>query len=132
MRVYSVNLLKNNCTKKPNVGQKKNTEDIVLRILRNLLNQNLLKILLKKGIFVNVQYKYRDGYMYIVCAHARSRKRLNPTLFPRLSHAKSALNPCSVHAWISCSVKTITLVLASTLIQAHPYASSGKKIFRVI
>ena len=38
-----------------------------------------------------VQYSFHDGY--IVRSNARSRKRLNPTLFPRLSHAKPALNP---------------------------------------
>ena len=37
-----------------------------------------------------LQYSFHDGY--IVRSNARSRKRLNPTLFPRLSHAKSALS----------------------------------------
>ena len=39
----------------------------------------------------SLQYSFHDGY--IVRSNARSRKRLNPTLFPRLSHAKPALNP---------------------------------------
>ena len=40
---------------------------------------------------LDLQYSFHDGY--IVRSNARSRKRLNPTLFPRLSHAKPALNP---------------------------------------
>ena len=40
---------------------------------------------------IELQYSFHDGY--IVRSNARSRKRLNPTLFPRLSHAKPALNP---------------------------------------
>ena len=64
-----------------------------------------------------LQYKYCNGY--IIRAHARSRKRLNPTLFPHLSHAKPMLNLHSVRAGVSCSVKTITLALASTLIKVN-------------
>ena len=37
-----------------------------------------------------IQYSFHDGY--IIRYNARSRKRLNPTLFPRLSHAKPALS----------------------------------------
>ena len=39
---------------------------------------------------VILQYSFHEGY--IVRSNARSRKRLNPTLFPRLSHAKPALS----------------------------------------
>ena len=67
--------------------------------------------------YTQLQYSFHDGY--IVHSNARSRKRLNPTLFPHLSHAKPMLNPRSARAGISCSVKTITLALASALIQAH-------------
>ena len=73
-----------------------------------------------------IQYSFHDGY--IVRSNAQSRKRLNPTLFPRLSHAKPTLNPRSARAGISCSVKTITLALASTLIQAHLMQSQVKML----
>ena len=74
----------------------------------------------------NIQYSFHDGY--IIRSNARSRKRLNPTLFPRLSHAKPTLNPRSARAGISCSVKTITLTLASTHIQAHLMQSQVKML----
>ena len=63
-----------------------------------------------------LQYRYHDGY--IVRSHVLCEK----DQIRHYSRAYPTLNPHSDCAGISCSVKTITLVLASTL-----YASSGKK-----